>query len=60
MAMESKHIIADMIEAIEFPHLANRYRVRGVPKTVVNDVVEFEGALPEEMYVDRVLSAFKK
>jgi glutaredoxin-like protein len=60
MAMESKHIIADMIEAIEFPHLANRYRVRGVPKTVVNDVVEFEGALPEEMYVDRVLSAVKK
>jgi len=60
MAMESKHIIADMIEAIEFPHLANRYRVRGVPKTIANEIVEIEGALPEQLYVERVLSAVKK
>jgi len=60
MAMESKHIIADMIEAIEFPHLANRYHIRGVPKTVANDVVEFEGALPEDIYIERVLAAVKK
>ncbi|MBC7330241.1 thioredoxin family protein [bacterium] len=60
MAMESKHIKADMIEAIEFPHLANRYRVRGVPKTIANDIVEIEGALPEQMFVERVLSAVKK
>ncbi len=60
MAIESPHIRADMIEAIEFPHLANRYRVRGVPKTIANDVVEIEGALPEEIFVERVLSAVKK
>jgi glutaredoxin-like protein len=60
MAMESKHIIADMIEAIEFPHLANRYRVRGVPKTIANEIVEIDGALPERMFVERVLSAVKK
>jgi len=60
MAMESKHIKADMIEAIEFPHLANRYGVRGVPKTIANDIVEIEGALPEQMFVERVLSAVKK
>jgi len=60
MAIESKHIRADMIEAIEFPHLANRYGVRGVPKTIANDKVEIEGALPEQAFVERVLSAVKK
>jgi len=60
MAIESKHIIADMIEAIEFPHLANRYGVRGVPKTIANEKVEIEGALPEQMFVERILSVVKK
>lgn len=60
MAIESKHIKADMIEAIEFPHLANRYGVRGVPKTIANEIVEIEGALPEQIFVERVLSATKK
>lgn len=60
MAIESKRIKADMIEAIEFPHLANKYGVRGVPKTIANEIVEIEGALPEQMFVERVLSAGKK
>ncbi len=60
MAIESKHIRADMIEAIEFPHIANRYGVRGVPKTIVNEKVEIEGALPEPIFVERVLSAVKQ
>ena len=33
---------ADMVEATEFPHLVQKYNVFGVPKTVVNDEVEFE------------------
>ncbi|MBC7326582.1 thioredoxin family protein [bacterium] len=60
MAVESKHIVADMIEVIEFPHLANKYGVRGVPKTVVNDVVEIEGAVPEQIFVENVLSVIKR
>ena len=43
--------------ANEFPDLAQRYMVMAVPKTVVNDRVSFEGALPEAQFVDAVLRA---
>ena len=39
-----------MIEASEFPHLANRYGVYAVPKVVMNERVNFEGALPEKAF----------
>lgn len=60
LAMENDLITADMIEAIEFPDLAEKYMVMGVPKVVMNDVYYFEGALPERHYVDRVVEAAKK
>ena len=47
MAVESAHVTADVFEAMEFPDLARRYSVRGVPKIVINDRVEFVGAQPE-------------
>ena len=31
--------------------LSRKFRVTGVPKTIVNDTVEILGALPEEMFV---------
>lgn len=46
-----------MVEAIEFPQLAAKYGVMGVPKTVINDEIEFEGAVPEEMFVAHLMSA---
>ena len=57
MAVESEHVTADVIEATEFPDLARRYGVRGVPKIVVNDSIEFVGALPEKDYVGYVRAA---
>ncbi|MCX8103387.1 MAG: thioredoxin family protein [Candidatus Bipolaricaulota bacterium] len=58
MALYSDKIKADMVSALEFPYLADKYDVYGVPKTVVNDgVVMFEGALPEREFVARVLQA---
>lgn len=57
LALENSNITADMIEAVEFPHVAQKYNVMGVPKIVVNDRVMFEGALPEAEFVDRVLKA---
>jgi hypothetical protein len=57
MAVESEHITADVIEATEFPDLARRYGVRGVPKIVINDSIEFVGALPEADYVGYVKAA---
>ena len=36
---------------MEFPDLARRFQVRGVPKIVINDTVEFVGAQPESEFV---------
>ena len=57
LAIASEWIRADCVEATEFPDLAQRYMVMAVPKTVVNDRVSFEGALPEAQFVDAVLQA---
>ena len=55
MAFVSPHITATSIEATEFMDLSRRYRVTGVPKTIVNETIEILGALPEEQFVDAAL-----
>lgn len=55
--MESEHVTADCIEATEFPDLVTQYRVHAVPKTVINQMQTFEGSLPEEHFLDTILSA---
>ncbi|MGQ9593972.1 MAG: protein disulfide oxidoreductase [Anaerolineae bacterium] len=60
LAMESDLVRADMVEAIEFPHLANKYQVMGVPRTVFNETVHQEGAVPEPIFVARLLQAAGK
>ena len=57
LAVASEWIRGDCVEATEFPELAQRYMVMAVPKTVVNDRVSFEGAMPEAQFVDAVLRA---
>jgi predicted DsbA family dithiol-disulfide isomerase len=57
LALESDAIRGDMVEAIEFPQLAAKYGVMGVPKTVINEDIEFDGALPEEQFVSHLMSA---
>ena len=57
MAMENANIVADVVEVQEFPMLAQRYMVSGVPKTVINNSVQFVGAIPEDAFVDKVLEA---
>ncbi len=58
-AIENENIRGEMVEAQEFPELAQRYEVYAVPKIVVNDEVEFEGALPEPHFVKQVLRIIK-
>ena len=55
MASANPHITAAAIEATAFMDLSRRFRVTGVPKTIVNDTVEIMGALPEEMFVRAAL-----
>ena len=57
MAIASPHITAQCIDAAEFPELSQRYQVMAVPKIVINDAVEFEGALPERDFLAAVLQA---
>jgi glutaredoxin-like protein len=57
LAIESDLINADMVEAVEFPHLTNKYHVHGVPRTVINETVHQEGAVPEPLLLAKVLEA---
>jgi glutaredoxin-like protein len=54
-AFESPFIQSAMVEVAEFPHLANKYNVYAVPKTVLNESISFEGALPEDLFLAEVL-----
>jgi hypothetical protein len=55
MAFSSPLITTSAIEAIEFMELSRRYRVTGVPKTIVNETTEILGALPESSFVRAAL-----
>ena len=57
MAVASDRVKTTAIEATEFPELSRSYRVQAVPKIVINDRVEFEGAIPEPHFVAAVLQA---
>jgi len=56
-AIVNLNITADVIEAMEFPELANKYDVYAVPKVVINDVIEFEGAVPHEFFISKIFEA---
>jgi predicted DsbA family dithiol-disulfide isomerase len=58
MAFASPHITAYAVEATEFPDLARRYQVTGVPKTVVNEEIDILGALPQDAFVQQALQQF--
>lgn len=59
-AIESEWVTGDMVEAIEFPDLAARYEVMGVPKTILNDKFAIEGALPEPAFVEWLKRALEQ
>jgi len=56
MAFAGPNVTAIAVEATEFPDLARRYMVTGVPKTVVNETVEILGALPQDDFVQQALA----
>lgn len=60
MAVESDKVRADAVEAIEYPDMAIKYQVQGVPRTVVNETIHMEGAMPEPMFVQELLKALKQ
>jgi len=59
MAWANPLITAYAVEITEYPDLARRYRVSGVPKTVVDEGVEILGALPEDDFIEQALSGLQ-
>ena len=55
MAFANPNITADAVDAQEFMDLSRRYRITGVPKTIVNETIEILGGLPEADFVDAAL-----
>jgi glutaredoxin-like protein len=57
-AMESNRVKASMVEASEFPHLANKYHVSGVPHTVIGDGPQaMIGAYPDAAAAEMIVAA---
>jgi len=55
MAFESPMVEAEMVEAMEFPMLANEFGVSGVPHTTINfGADELIGAAPEFVLVEKI------
>ena len=55
-ALASTRIRAAAIEATEFPSLADSMDVWSVPRIVVNGVPRWDGAVPERVFLDRLLA----
>jgi predicted DsbA family dithiol-disulfide isomerase len=45
---------------MEFPQLAVKYQVMGVPRTVINEQTHLEGAAPEPMLLAKLMEALRK
>jgi thioredoxin family protein len=55
-ALASPRIRASAIESTEFPTLADSMDVWSVPRIVVNGVPQWDGAVPERVFIDRILA----
>ena len=56
LALASPRIRSAAIEATEFPQLADEMEVWAVPRIVVNGVPQWDGSVPERIFLDRVLA----
>ncbi|MGQ9538432.1 MAG: protein disulfide oxidoreductase [Candidatus Bathycorpusculaceae bacterium] len=59
-AVESDLVRADVVDVGEFPHIGHKYAVMGVPKVVINEKVDFMGAVPEDIFLEHVLLAARR
>jgi glutaredoxin-like protein len=57
LAYASPMVRADGIESTEFPHLAVKYDVAGVPRTIINEAVDVEGVVPPAEFLAKIREA---
>ena len=55
-ALASPRVSAAAIEASEFPAFADANDVWAVPKIVVNGIPQYDGSLPEPLFVQRLVA----
>ncbi len=55
LAIESDMVKSDVIDSSEFPDLALKYNVIGVPKIIINEKIEFVGAFNEDLFAEHVV-----
>ncbi len=61
LAVESEWVVSEAVEAMEFPELADRFGVSGVPHTSINfGAGEIVGASPEAYLVEQIKLALDK
>ena len=54
LGLASARVKADVVEASEFPALVQRYAIRAVPTTVINDKLILAGAMDEAALVQQI------
>jgi glutaredoxin-like protein len=59
IAIASAHVRADMVGAVEFPQLAQKYEVFAVPKIIINETHRLEGVIPEPQFVEEIMKAVR-
>lgn len=52
-----RHVKADIVNIHEFPHLAVKHQVSGVPMSVINGSVVVAGAVSERAFMDKMKEA---
>jgi glutaredoxin-like protein len=57
MAYASPMLRADCVESTEFPYLAIKYQVAGVPRTIINETVDIEGVVPPDVILEKIQEA---
>ena len=59
-AIENENITSDIIEIQEFHNLSDRYSVFSVPKTVINEHTEVVGAVPEAVFLSKIMEGYSQ
>ena len=58
--MANDNIVSDMVELAEFPDIAEKYNIQGVPRIVINDTHVIVGDMPEADFAQEILKAVDK
>jgi len=58
--MANDNIVSDMVELAEFPDIAGKYNIQGVPKIIINDTHVVVGEMPEADFAQEILKAVDK